>query len=259
MATLDELLADSKLTDDLELAIGDNKVKLGDMRKWKTTQASEIDKRSKAVDLEREKVNKLAEDALKLWNQMKDAPPPKIDPKKDEDDDAFWQQDPWLAKVGKAFQKISKQLADQQAKYDKALEDHKAALAQGFNYVVTRDYEQRWNSLQNKPADKTWKDYLKIAQENKINDQWGLPDPIKAYEDATSAERLAALKLAEYNRGIEEGKKAAAQTQVPRPGTSSPIPTRPKGDKVYTEVDTLLDDAFGDADIQKLMTGGSVQ
>jgi hypothetical protein len=256
MPTLDELIADSKLADDLELAMGDTKIKLGDVRKWRSAQTDDIAKRAKAVDVEREKVNKLAEDALKLWNQMKDAPPPKTAEPKHDDDDMAWAEDPWLAKVGKAMQKISKQLADQQAKYDKALEDHKAALAQGFNYVVTRDYEQRWNGLPNKPADKSWKDYLKVAQDNKINDQWGLPDPIKAYEESTKEDRLAALKLAEYNRGIEEGKKAAAATQVPRPGTASAIPTRPKGEKVYSEVNDLLDDAFGDQDIQKLMTGG---
>lgn len=261
MATLDELIANQQLADDLELAAGDTKIKMGDLRKFRTAQLKEVEERRKALDTERGKVNKLAEDALQLYNSLQTQPKPKADEGKTApaENEYDFGDDPWLGKVGKGLQKLAAQQAEAQKKYEARLEEYQKALSQGFQYVVQKDYERRWSLLNEKPADKTWNDYLKLAQDNKILDQWGLPDPIKAYEESIRGSQLEKLKQAEFARGIEEGKKAAAQVQAPRPGTANRVITPSKNDKVYADVDTLLEDAFGDQDIARMLNGGNVQ
>lgn len=256
MATIDELLSNSNLKDDQELAIGEEKFTLGDLRKAEARRRQVVADKETALNNERSKVNKLAEDALNLWESMKNEPAPRKAAPKVEEDDEFQFDDPNMSKMGKALKKVMGQLSDQQSKYDKELESYKKALTEGFQYVVQDRYERQWDALADKPEGKNWNDYVKEAQDKKILDKWGLPDLVKAYQESTRGDREAKMKLAEFERGKEEGKKQAAP-QMPRPGTSGPIKPNGKADKVYDSVDSLLEDAFGDADIAKL--AGQVQ
>ena len=252
MATIEELINDSKLADDQEILVGEQKFKLGDIRSVGRARMGEVEKQRQQLEADRSRVNKLAEDALTLWQTLQ-IDPPKNQPAQPEDEFDF-PDNPQLSKIGKALKKKLEDMATAQAKADKQQEELRKALAQGFQYVVTNTYEDRWNKLADKPSDKSWKDYLKVAQDNKIVDQWGLPDPIKAYEDSTREQRLEAAKKAEYERGKAEAMKSQPPA-MPRPGTAGASRSSDKGSKVYDTVDTLLDDAFADTEISKIMNG----
>lgn len=261
--TIDEMIADAKLTDDTMFKVGEQEFKLGDLRKVAKSRQdeaaaklAEIDKQRKEFDTERQRVQKLSQDALDFYEKLKAGKPAN----ETKDDDFSFSDDPWLSRVGKGLTKLATQLADAQKAQDERAKKLEAALADGFKYVMTKEYERAWNAIPegDRPKDKTWRDYLKVAQERNIVNEWGLPDPNMAYERETGADRLERARKAEYERGLEEGKKAAAVTQPPRPSPFGPVPTTAKPgakDKVYSSVDELVGDAFGDADIQKIMSG----
>lgn len=256
--TIEEMIASADLKDDFEIAAGENKFKLGDLRKVHSAKAAEIAKQQKAFETEKARVNKLSEDALALWESIKDKAPKKGDPPKTgDDDDMTFADDPWLARAGKALTKLAKQLEDAQKAQTERAEKLEKALSDGFRYVMTKEYERDWNSIPEaeRPKDKTWRDYLKVAQDNKVINEWGLPDPRAAYEKETAGDREARIKKAEYDRGVAEG-KAAASVQQPRPGTAGPVAAaRPKGDKNYADANELIEDAFADTEINKLLSG----
>lgn len=264
--TLEEMLADAQIADDLEISFGDKgKFKLGDLRaadRSRKAKAADEDKRYKdqlaVVAAKQKELNDLATQAADLITRLKTEP--EKTPTKTEEID--FDSDPLFGPL------VSKRLKPLEAKFEKTVTDlNKAieALSNNFNssatFVMRDYYDRRWNAIpeDRRPKDKTWKDYLKIASERHIVDEFGVPDPIKAFDDEWRPQAEAALRkqVDDLTKKNQELEKAATAPRMPRPGAAgAPKATRDK-EKVYGSADELVDDAMNDPLIQGLMGGNA--
>jgi len=250
MPSLEELLNDAKLLgDDVEIDLGGQKHKMADLRAISTKQKAKLAEDRKVLDAEMKKADRLADDALALFNKLKDQPPPKKDaaaaPDAEED---ISDMDPRLVK------KLTAVLA-QMEKVNAQSENVNKAVTEGFNFVLSEVYyPNRWAALENKPEGKTWQDYYKIAQSKGIKNAQGLIDPVEAYLKETAPDREAAIRKAAREEGIAEGRKQSAAATPSRPGHRGPV--APKKEEVISTVEDLRGSIENDPDIMELLAGG---
>lgn len=255
--TLQDLLADAQIADDLEVSFGDKgKFKVGDLRSAdksrQTAHAAAVKAEKDAIALaeaKRAELTTLATEAATLIEKLKTTPPAAK-----ADDAIDFDTDPLYAPLMKA---LIKPLQTKMAEYDTSIGNVNKAIAAVVQFGLNDHYERQWDRIPDarRPKDKTWKDYVKVAAEKKILNEYGLPDPIKAFND--EVQPLEMNTLAEENKKlaaqVEELKKSASAPRMPRPGTSNTPPSgqKDKG-KVFDSVEDLVNEAFTDSTILEI-------
>jgi hypothetical protein len=260
--TIEELLASSAIDDKVEVSLGNEKVTVGALRAYATAAkaasdaaARDAETRRRTADEEINKAKRLAEDSLKLYEEAervrREGRPAEPKP-----GDIDWENDPVYRPVHQRFQK---ELAD--LNVSAVREDIKrlqAALAAGFKFVTDDYQDRRWSALPAdvRPKDKTWRDYMKMAEEQNIRDAHQLFDPVEAFNRSTAEERRAADLKAAERRGEERAeRKAREASALPRPG-STPVPmARPAGEPKFKNLTEALNAAAQDPEILRIAAG----
>jgi hypothetical protein len=258
MPTLEELLADSQLTDDIKISLpGGKEVTVKDLRIYAATQRDvaaaakrEYETKAREAADAKTKAEKLATDSLALWDEAEKIKKGGAEPTA-KPGDIDWENDPVYRPVHQRLTKLEK---EQFASLHDELQKMKAALGAGFKFV-TDDYNQRrWDALPEKirPRDKTWRDYVEDAKKQNLKDIYGLDDPIEAFNRATAADRRAAEIAEAEKRGEDRGKKAAAQP--PRPG-STPAIRKPADPPQFKSLADAMAAAATDPEIMRIANG----
>lgn len=256
--TIDELLASAALKDDTEITLPNGeKATIGALRAFASSQKAAADTarrdfeaKQRAADAKLVEANRLADDALALHKMYEGREPARTEPKPGEID---WDTDPVYAPVGKRFSAYEKVL-NEEVKAE--LAKQKKAIAAGMQFIVDQYYRQRWNAIPEKdrPKDKTYKDYVKVAAESNIKDEYGLDDPIGAWSRETEHARRETELEAAKKQGIEEGKRLAAAASLPRPGSGPRVPLPNEGPK-YKNMTEAFAAAAQDPDILRIASG----
>jgi hypothetical protein len=260
MPTLDELLTDTALTDDIKITLpGGKEVTVGALRTFATQQKEiataaqrEYEAKRKESDAAKARAEALAKDALQLWEaaDKRRASPSEAAPNPNEPD---WDNDPVYRPIGQRLTKLEKEvLAAQQAE----IKQLSSALAEGFKFV-TEDYNQRrWDALpkDQRPKDKTWRDFMESAKTQNIRDSYGLFDPIEAYTRSTSDDRRAADIKAAEARGAKAAEERLKQTMIPRPG-STPQASSKREPAPFKDLSEALNAAKMDPEILRIANG----
>jgi hypothetical protein len=221
--TIDEMLANSVLTDDVKLDVpGVGAVTVGELRSYKRSKDEaiasaqrEADGRNRASDDEMKRAKALAEDALRaieVAETRRATPPPAAG-------GVDWDIDPIYSPINKRMREMLAPYDEKLKKLDQ-IDELKGLLGQAAQFVTDDYWNRRWDALKDKPKDKSYRDYVEVAQKEKITDKWGLPDPIAAYLKATESDRLNAALEAARKEGRAEGRKDAAAASMPRPGAT---------------------------------------
>jgi hypothetical protein len=249
--TLEELLDDAKIADDMEIAFGENKFKMADVRAADKKRRAKVDSEMKALDAKQKELNTLAQQAADLVQKLSE-PEHKVATKDGEID---WDTDPLYSPL------VTKKLKPLESKMEEIANNIKtlqSSLAQSAQFVLQDFYDRRWNSVpEEKRKGKTWKEYLKTAAEKKILNEYGIADPVEALNRELEPLERNSLetKLAEANKKIEELSKSVNTPRMPRPGAAGSGNTGvSKGtDKVFDNADDLVNAAFADPTIQELV------
>lgn len=249
--TLEELLSDAKIADDVEFSLGDNKFKMSDLRAADKSRREKADRELKAVAAKQKELDELAQQAASLVEKLSKEPESRVASKGDEID---WDTDPLYAPlVSKKVKPLETKLTEILSKVDNL----QNALAQSAKFVMEDFYNRRWESLpEEKRRGKNWKEYLKTAAEKKILNEYGIADPVEALNRELEPLERNSLetKLAEANKKIEELSKSVNTPRMPRPGATGTGPgVKPGNDKVFDSADSLVDAAFADPTIANLV------
>jgi hypothetical protein len=254
--SLDDLVTNAKYTDDMKFKIGDDEVSVADLRAYHR-RGQEVSatakRRQEEAEAEFLKAQKLGADALALYESVKGDADKKV--KVDADGEIDWSDPVMKALKSKldAFEAATK-------RYDDKAKQLEGAIATGFSFVTDYVWNQGYSSLDelSRPKDKKLEDLVKYAQEQKITDRWGLPDPVKAARMLTESDRQTAIEKKAREEGRKEGERAARAAGTPRPGTITPdtrqrvasdSKDKPKNMK------ELLRKAMADPEIQRVAGG----
>lgn len=250
--TLEELLDDAKIADDMEIAFGENKFKMADVRAADKKRRAKAESEMKALKDKQTELDTLAQQAADLVQQLsKDGSKP---PVVNEDGDIDWDADPIYSPVSKKLKPLESKM-EEIANNIKTLQ---SSLAQSAQFVLQDFYDRRWNSIpEEKRKGKSWKEYLKTASEKKILNEYGIADPVEALNRELEPIERNSLetKLAEANKKIEELSKSVNTPRMPRPGATGAPGAKPGAgsDKVFDSADALVDAAFADPTIANLV------
>jgi hypothetical protein len=257
MSLLDQLIADAKFTDDTKFKIGDQEVSMAELRAFQRANSESkaaFEKRQREAEEEYQKAQRLGADALALYESVKGDGGKKAAEGNDTGDEIDWSA-PGMKALKTKLEAYDKAVSEWQTK-SKQLE---AAIASGFSFVTDYVWNQGYSSLDelSRPKDKALPELVKYAQEQKITDRWGLPDPIKAARMLTEADRQAAIEKKAREEGRREGERAArAAAAGTRPGALEVRPRIPeKGEKPKNMRD-LIAKAAADPEIQRIAGGG---
>jgi hypothetical protein len=254
--SLDDLVANSKYTDDMKFKIGDDEVSVADLRAYHrrgVDMSAAAKKRQEEAEAEFLKAQKLGSDALALYESVKGDADKKV--KVDADGEIDWSDPAMKAIKSKldAYEAATK-------KFEEKAKQLEGAIASGFSFVTDYVWQKGYEGLDelSRPKDKKLEDLVKYASEQKITDRWGLPDPVKAARMLTEADRQTAIEKKAREEGRKEGERAARAAGQPRPGAMSPG-TRPRietdaKDKPKNMKD-LLRKAMADPEIQRVAGG----
>ena len=255
--TLEQLLADTATGDDVKITFADTEMTVGELRAFKRVRdaaaAAEADFKTKsAATLEaQKKAEKLAADSLALYEEAEKMrrEPARTAPA---NGDIDWENDPVYKPI---HQRLSKLETEQLKRIDDSLKEVQKTVGTGLQFVVDQYYRSRWNSIPEKdrPKDKSYRDFVKMAQDLNIQDEYHLPDPVMAWERSTAEQRRATEIEDARKKGIEEGKKAAAAASMPRPG-GAPAPRVP-ATKQFKDLNEAISAAKQDPDILRMLEG----
>jgi hypothetical protein len=223
---LQDILGDSKtFTDDMEMQLGEHKVKLGDLRGLTTRQQKDLsDKLQAATDREKEAVQN-ATKAADIFNNLK-----KLEEeatasrgKQTTGDDDDFETNNWWTPVRKRMTAQEKQIADavQQVK----------TLTESFTKAATMFADERWNNQFERvgPKLKKVKDYADwdvakvrdYATKNNLVDQFGFPSVERAVQELTKATDLEEARKQAREEGFREGQQRARLAGQSRPTSAT--------------------------------------
>jgi hypothetical protein len=254
--TLEDMLNDAQIADDLEVSFGDKGTfKVGDLRAVENSRKSKLSagekKLKEQMDLvtaKQKELTDLADEAVRLSERLK------AEPVKSADGEIDFSTDPLYAPL---FTKQIKPLADKYTVVENQLKQLTNTLTDIARIGLADRLERRFERIpeDKRPKDKTWKDYVKLATEKKILDEFGIPDPLEAWnrEMAPVVQSELEKQNLELKKQVDELTKAASTPRMPRPGASG----APKGavdnkGKTFDSVDALVDAAFADPMIQDI-------
>ena len=255
MPTLEELLADAKIADDMEVVLGDYKFKVGEVRRFRTEAEKKFAEKVAETVAERERLTQLATEATQLIEKMNAEPPVPKTKGNGAEGEIDFDTDALYSPVAKKLKPILEGLET----LKKQNETLTTSLLESSKVFLHDFYARNWNALPaEKRGNKTWKDYLKKAVELKINNEYNLPDPVGALmREIEPIERDAMAKENETLKAqVAELQKQSAMPRMPRPGATG-APSAPKGkEKAFESADELVDAAFADPAIQEIIGAG---
>jgi hypothetical protein len=256
MPTLEQLLENAQLTDDIKITLPNvGEVTIGELRLFASNQKAAVaDAHKRKADAEAEiaKAQRLATDSLALWEEAQKLKKAPADPTSS-NAEIDWDTDPVYKPVGARFKAQQSELADA----IEQVKQLKSAFGAGFKFV-TEDYnERRWNAIPaaQRPKDKSWRDYMSDAEKGNIRDSHGLFDPIETFNRATAADRRAAEIEDARQKGIKEGEKRGAQASLPRPGGTPQSIKRPADAPQYKDLRDAFAHAANDPEILRIAAG----
>lgn len=245
--TLQELLDDAKVQDDMEIAFGDNKFKVGDFRAQRKANDAKIQKEMQAIAAKQKELSELGAQAAELIEKYK-TPPAAPNP-----NDIDFDTDPLFSPfVSKKMKPLEAKLTE----FDTAIKQMQASIADSAKFLLHDYYDRRWNSIPEakRPKDKGWKDYLKTAADKKIFNEFNLPDPVEAFNrEIIPVEAAARDKENETLRQqVKDLEKQLSMPRMPRPGSSGAPKGKTHDEKPFGSADELVDAAFSDPTIQAI-------
>jgi F0F1-type ATP synthase membrane subunit b/b' len=255
MSIFDQIFADEQnFKDDVEITIGDKKVKLGEIRDLtKSQQRMLADKLTEAKGLA-EKASQVITDyeakALELANKVTSGPARSTD-------DENWQEDPLFRPVAKAL----KGYEDRAKKAEENLEKITNALTNTakiwFRDRSEMQFERGAERLKKNPK---FKDYdvdkiLDYATQNKIVDGNGLPSVSRAIQELTKVDDLEEARRRAYEEGLKAGQQKGRLATMTRP-TSAGGPTPEVKDAAMAKhgLEGLGDDVAKDPELMQMLS-----
>jgi SHS2 domain-containing protein len=211
MPTLDEILTNAQFGDDLEFDFQGNKLKLGDVRKFR----GNADADSRTAAAKRQEAERLANDAATLLATLRDtaAAPKKEEVKLDAND---WRQDPLYAPVVKELTSIMETNKAIQA----SIEAQKKTLDQAQAAYALDRMSQEFDRVKDKDGrfkGRTYEEAVQEAVTRKDLDRFGIPTLRNLIDRSQEPDRLEAKYQEGIKKGTEEG-EAKARANAPKPG-----------------------------------------
>ena len=265
MPTIDEMLASTELTDDIKLQAGNQEFTVGQLRSYAAATSAaaaasakaqrEFEVKSREAADARLKAEQLGKDALALWEATEKERV--AGPAARAAGDIDWENDPVYRPINARLSKIEKESI---AAIDTQLKQLKEGLAAGFGFITSEYNQRRWDAIpaDQRPKDKSWRDFTDEAKRLNLKDSYGLDDPIEAFTRSTAADRkaaeLAAAEKRGEDRGVEKGRRAAAAATLPRPGGVPGLPPSAK-QTPFKDMKSAMDAASQDPEILRIMNG----
>jgi len=261
--TLEEILADAEgVKDDLEVEIpGVGKFKLADFRSDRVKTKAALKKASEeqqAAAKLRDDLARLGDEGAKLMEQL-DAQRAAL-PKQKTEGEIDWETD---AIYGPVYTKQIKPLNSKLDELGKAIAKLGTDFAQSALFVMQDYYNRMWNSVpeETRPKDKSWKDYVRVAKERNILNEFNLPDPVAALMSEIAPVQRKGLEdeVARLKAENDELKKNANAPRMPKPagaGGAAAGGAGGKQEKPFGSVDEMVDAAFADPLIQNIIANG---
>lgn len=254
--TLEEILANkATFADDIELPIGTEKVKLGDLRTLSSKQQKELSDKIAGADAKQREAAETATKAANLLANLEDARQRLEASKKEPVTDDDFDKSEWWEPVRKRF-------TERDAKIDKALKAVED-LTNNVKQAATIWAKDRWKNqfkevsprLKKVDAYKEW-DFDKVlgyATDHKIFDEDGMPSVEKAVLELTKANDLQTAADEAYQRGLKEGRTKARLETMPRPSSATGGGKVSKGKSSVEEngLEGLGDDVMNDAELME--------
>jgi hypothetical protein len=226
--TLQEILNDSKtFTDDLEMQLGEHKVKLGDLRGLTTKQQKDLSDKLTAAS-ERERVaTEMATKASEIYNNLDAMQKKAIEaeaargkqPTGEEDE---WETNNWWTPARKRVAALESQL--------KAEKAERESLKAAFEKAAVMFATERWSNQFERVASKLKKskDYAdwdrdkvrEYATKNNILDEFGFPSVDKAVNQLTRVDDIEEAKKLAREEGIREGLQRSRLAATSRPSSA---------------------------------------
>jgi hypothetical protein len=224
--TLQEILADGKtFTDDMEMQLGEHKVKLADLRGLTKKQQSELSEKLQAATERERQATDMATKASEIFNSLSAMEKKAIElqgkqPTGEEDD---FETNNWWTPARKRITAQDKQIGD----LVKTVNDFKT----GFEKAALMFATERWNNQFERvaPKLKKSKDYADwnlekvrdYATKNQIVDEFGFPSVERAVSLLTRADDLEEAKKQAREEGLKEGLQRARLSAQSRPTSAT--------------------------------------
>lgn len=245
--------------DELEIPIGDRKVKLGDLRAMTAKQQRELaEKLTAATERERTALE-MSEKAAGIFNNLKkmedDAKALEASRPTGETDD--FDTNNWWTPARKRITAQEQKITDALSKVQ--------TLTDSFTKAATMFATDRWNSQFDRVAPKLKKskeyadwDVARVrdyATKNNVLDEFGFPSVEKAVALLTRVDDIEEAKKAAFEEGKKEAQRLARMAAQARP-TSNTGGKTPKGKSAVEDLglEGLGDDVANDEELMDMLS-----
>ncbi len=219
--TLAEILADAKtFTDDMEMQLGEHKVKLADLRGLTAKQQKDLSEKLQAANQREQEALQTASKATEIYNnlakQQAEFEAAKGKQPVGEEDD--FDTNNWWTPVRKRMSAQEKQVQEAV----KAVTDLKTAFERAAVMFATERWHNQYERVAPKLkkskeyADWTEEKVRDYATKNQIVDEFGFPSVERAVSQLTRADDIEEAKKAAREEGFKEGQlrqRLAGQTR----------------------------------------------
>jgi hypothetical protein len=221
---LEDILSDAKtFGDDLEMSLGEHKVKLGDLRGMTAKQQKTLSEKLEAAGRrEQEAIDNSTRAATLLANLQEIEKKNKTETRPTDDADDFETNNWWTP--------VRKRMTAQEEQIKKAMESVQK-LTDSFSKAATMFATDRWQSQYERVAPKLKKakdyadwDMAKVrdyATKNNIIDEFGFPSVEKAVQQLTAVTDLEEARKAAREEGLKEGLQRARLAGQNRPSSAT--------------------------------------
>jgi len=246
--TLSELLAQA--SDDLEISIGDSKIKASELKAFRT--ATDTERRQ--YETKHQEAERLAQEAKQVYDGLKtaqaefdkrNAPPP--DTSKD-----GWRKNPLYEDLIPVIDAANAAAAESRALANstKGEYDKMSAI-----YALER-MRREWAETTTKPKDKKFEEVVAEALQAKEVDAMGLPTISRALNRLTEPDRMEAYAAQKVADAQKEWEKKQRINEVAKPGKFA---VKGKGNEppIKNLNDLTSELVANDPDIQAAMLDGS--
>lgn len=249
---LAEILADSEtFTDDMEMQLGEHKVKLADLRGLTSRQQKELSEKLQAATEQQREALDMSEKATGIYNNLKKLEEESAARRSSEDADDF-DTNNWWTPVRKRMTAQEKQVQEAMKKVDD--------LTASFTKAATMFVTERWNNQYERVAPRLKKskeyggwDMPKVrdfAAKNQIVDEFGFPSIERAVAQLTRADDIEEAKRQAREEGLKEGlQRARLQTQARPTSATGAKPQKGKSAVEELGLEGLGDDVMSDDEL----------
>lgn len=256
--TLAEILSDSKtFTDDMEMQLGEHKVKLADLRGLTAKQQRDLSEKLQAATQREQTAAEMAEKATGIFNNLSALEKKALEmmPKERADGEDDFDTNNWWTPV-------RKRISAQEKTLNEAIEKVNT-LNRSFEKAATMFATDRWMGQYERVAPKLKKskdyadwDMAKVrdyATKNSILDEFGFPSVEKAVLQLTRVDDIEEAKRIAREEGFKEGQQRARMAAQTRPTSAT---GGRKSNKAAVEehgLEGLGDDVANDAELMEML------